>query len=41
MTGVLVTPIEGEMSPHGATDEGSGAARCSDHTTAPVAASSL
>ena len=40
MTGVLVIPIEGEMSPHGAAEEGSGVARCLDHTIAPVDPSS-
>ena len=40
MTGVLVIPMEGAISPHGATEAGSGVARCLDHTTAPVAASS-
>ncbi len=41
MTGVLVMPIDGEMSPQGAAEEGSGVARWLDHTTAPLPASSL
>ena len=33
-------PTVGEMSPHGSDDEGTGVARCLDHTTAPVLADS-
>src|SRR5262249_20666360 len=36
ITGVLVIPVDGEMSPHGGSGEGSGVARCPDHATEPV-----
>ena len=39
-TGVPVIPTVGVMSPQGSDPDGTGVARCVDHTTAPVVAES-